>query len=213
MNRHVRVPIRVRSPSDGLYRDVEKSRKPVVDAEPVVVDRRPVASRETEDTAPDRPVTRSTAPEPECSAEEQAEELREWRDRALRLQAEMDNFRKRQQRLAEEQAEATKERLLRSFLTVSDNLERALDAAQRDDAGLLEGVEMTYRSFKQLLRQEGVEEMEVEGATFDPNRHQAIATVPHLEVGADQDTVVEVPQQGYLLNGRLLRPAQVVVAN
>jgi molecular chaperone GrpE len=213
MNRHVRVPIRVRSPSDRLYGEVEKSLKPVLDAEPIVMDRRPVASRETETTTPDRPATRSTGSEPECSAENDQEELREWRDRALRLQAEMDNFRKRQQRLAEDQAEATRERLLRGFLTVSDDLERALDATRSDHAGLLEGVEMTYRSLRQLLRQEGVEEVEVEGEVFDPNLHEAIATVPHLEVGADADTVVEVSQRGYHLNGRLLRPARVVVAN
>jgi molecular chaperone GrpE len=211
MNRYVRVPIRVRRPPDRRYREVAKSEQPVVDAEPDVVDRLPVSRGQPETASPEPRTVESNVAESESTADP-GEELREWRDRALRLQAEMDNFRKRQQRLADERAEATRERLLRSFLTVSDNLERALDAAESEQAGLREGVEMTYRSLKQLLKQEGVEEIEVKGEAFDPNRHEAIATVPHLDVDADQDTVVEVSQRGYQLDGRLLRPARVVVA-
>ncbi|MGD2146401.1 MAG: nucleotide exchange factor GrpE [Anaerolineae bacterium] len=211
MNRHVRVPIRVRRPTDGRYREVSRSERSVVDAEPDVVDRQPVSRGEPETASPKPAGAKSHAPESE-SASDPEQELRAWRDRALRLQAEMDNFRKRQKRLADERAEATRERLLRSFLTVSDDLERALHATQSEHAGLHEGVEMTYRSLKQLLKQEGVEEIEVKGRAFDPNRHEAIATVPHLEVGADENTVVEVSQRGYHLDGRLLRPARVVVA-
>ena len=211
MNRHVRVPVRVRRPTDGRCREVATSEQPVVDAEPDVIDRQPVSRGQLGTTSPKPRTTKSNAAESQSTADSE-EELHAWRDRALRLQAEMENFRKRQQRLADERVEATKERLLRSFLTVSDDLERALDAAQHEKAGLHEGVEMTYRSLKQLLKQEGVEEIEVEGKAFDPNRHEAIATVPHLAVDADQDTVVEVSQRGYQLDGRLLRPARVVVA-
>jgi len=212
MNKHVRVPIRVRRPTDDRYREVAKSEQPVVEAEPSVVDRQPVSRGGPETTSPKPPANSSNTSQSQSTADPE-KELREWRDRALRLQAEMDNFRKRQQRLADERAEAARERLLRSFLTVSDDLERALDAAQSEHAGFHKGVEMTYRSLKQLLKQEGVEEIEVKGEAFDPNRHEAIATVPHLKVDADLGTVVEVSQRGYQLDGRLLRPARVVVAN
>ncbi|MGD2145030.1 MAG: nucleotide exchange factor GrpE, partial [Anaerolineae bacterium] len=64
----------------------------------------------------------------------------------------------------------------------------------------------------QSLRQEGVETIDAQGEVFDPTWHEAIAAVPHEEAGVDQDTVAGVAQQGYRLDGRLLRPAQVVVA-
>jgi molecular chaperone GrpE len=124
----------------------------------------------------------------------------------------MENFRKRQQRLAEERVQANQGRLLRSFLMVSDDLERALGMEGGANDSLREGVELTYRSLKQLLKQEGVEQIEADGEIFDPTWHEAVATVPHEKVGVDQDIIVEVAQQGYHLNGRLLRPARVVVA-
>jgi molecular chaperone GrpE len=135
-----------------------------------------------------------------------------WRDRALRLQAEMENFRKRQERLTQERIAADRERLLRAFLQVADDLERILSADQADAESLRQGVSLTYRTLKQIMDQEGVEPIQAEGAPFDPAQHEAVSGVPHHKAGVMPETVVQVMQQGYRLGDRLLRPARVVVA-
>jgi molecular chaperone GrpE len=215
MNRQVRVPIRVRHPADGSRREVEEKQPPVVEPEPAIVEQGPISAAEKEPVASVSPKSETgpSVAQPEPQAQEQLrEELEEWRDRALRLQAEIENFRKRQQRLAEDRVQANRERLLRSFLLIADDLERALSVGAGDNESLREGVQVTYRSLKQLLKQEGVERIEAKGKTFDPVWHEAVATVPHQKAGADQDIIVDVAQQGYRLDGRLLRPARVVVA-
>jgi molecular chaperone GrpE len=140
------------------------------------------------------------------------ESLAEWRDRALRLQAEIENFRKRQQRLAEERIREDRERLLRAFLAVSDDLERALGSDSNDAARLREGVELTHHGLMQLLDREGVETIKALGEAFDPELHEGIATVPHQQAGIEPNTVAQVVQTGYRYGDRLLRPARVVVA-
>lgn len=135
-----------------------------------------------------------------------------WRDRALRLQAEMENFRKRQQRLADERVAADRGRLLRAFLNVNDNLERALNADGTDAESLRQGVNLTYQTMERLLEQEGAELIQARGQPFDPAWHEAVSTVPHQQADAEPDTVIEVVQAGYRLGDRLLRPARVVVA-
>jgi molecular chaperone GrpE len=216
MNRQVRVPIRVKHSPDGSPLEEGEERQPVVESEPPVVEREPIMQEGAAEAAPASPrAERMPAPPRGEEQEEQAEALREeletWRDRALRLQAEIENFRKRQRRFAEEHIETNRARLLRNFLMIADDLERAL-RAEGDQESLRDGVEMTYRSVQQLLKQEGVEQIEARGRAFDPEWHEAVATVPHQEIDADRDTVVEVTQQGYRLDGRLLRPARVVVA-
>jgi molecular chaperone GrpE len=135
----------------------------------------------------------------------------DWRDRALRLQAEMDNFRKRQQRLAQDEIQSERQRLLRDFLPIVDDLERAL-AAARDGGGLREGVELTHRAALQLLRREGVERIEDRGHDFDPSWHEAVTTVDHRQAGVPPNVIVEVLAPGYRYGEQLLRPARVVVA-
>jgi len=139
--------------------------------------------------------------------------LEEWRDRALRLQAEMENFRKRQQRLTEEAIMADRKRLLRSFLQVADDLERALSADETDADNLRQGVHLTYQTLKRLLEQEDVKPLQPQGQPFDPAWHEAVGSVPHQVAGVRPNTVVEVDQKGYSLGDRLLRPARVLVAD
>jgi molecular chaperone GrpE len=137
----------------------------------------------------------------------------DWRDLALRLQAEMENFRKRQRRLAESEVTSEQERLLRGVLSVADNLERALaSSAAGADGGLRQGVELTYNALLQWLGRQGVERMHSRGRPFDPALHEAISTVPCDVHGAAPQTVLEVAEEGYTLQSRLLRPAKVVVA-
>jgi molecular chaperone GrpE len=140
------------------------------------------------------------------------ETLNEWRDQALRLQAEMDNFRKRQQRLAQERIAADRERLLLDFVGVADDLERALNADAVDADGLRQGVDLTHQALLTLLDREGLEPITPQGQPFDPTWHEAIGTVPHEQTGVEPDVVVDVITPGYRLEDRLLRPARVVVA-
>jgi len=218
MNNQVRVPIRVRRADAGAsHRDNETGRA-VSESEPAVVEGDPVAVRK-KSVMSQKPSTRRELPSESDSEPENDEELislREdlemWRDRALRLQADIENFRKRQRRLAEERIEANRGRLLRNFLTVADNLERALQAENGEGGPLREGVEVTRRSLEQLLRQEGVERIMAEGEIFDPNWHEAVGTVPQERVDGERGTVVDVTQPGYRLSDRLLRPARVIVA-
>ena len=135
-----------------------------------------------------------------------------WHDRALRLQADMDNFRKRQQRLSQDRVEADRQRMLRAFLNVIDDLERALDAPDTTVEGLRQGVELTHRTALQLLKKEGVERIHAQSQPFDPNWHDAVATVEHNGNGQAPNTNVRVTEPGYRLGDQLLRPAKVVVA-
>ncbi len=139
-----------------------------------------------------------------------AAERDEWRDKALRLQAEMINFRKRQERHAENRIENERERLLRAMLEVADNLEKALANADRDDP-LYQGVKITYDGLLNFLRQEGVEAIEAEGQPFDPNWHEAVAKVPAQEGQEADEAVVAVERRGYRRGDKVLRPARVVV--
>ena len=175
-------------------------------------------ARKAAGVAPQRNVaTAQQAPvqEPPGAAEQVTageESVAVWRDRALRLQAEIDNFRKRQQRLAEERIREDRERLLRAFLSVSDDLERALDSDSEDAARLREGVDLTRQGLMRLLDREGVEPIDALGQPFDPALHEGVATIPHWQAGVESNRVAEVLETGYRYGDRLLRPARVIVA-
>jgi molecular chaperone GrpE len=137
---------------------------------------------------------------------------KEWQDRALRLQAEMENYRKRQQRRAQEQVRAEQERLLDDVFTLADNLERTLDAAE-EDSPVRDGVALTYDELLRVLRKYGVERIDAEGEPFDPTWHEAVGVVSANGLGVEVGIVVSEAQAGYRRDGRLLRPARVIVAN
>jgi molecular chaperone GrpE len=221
MYRRVRVPVRVR-PS-GVPRQPSIADEPAAaaparpEAEPAIPEPEPDTQHATRNTQHGTCNTHEVRyqtqdPERESQVVEEEETLDLWRDRALRLQAEIENFRKRQQRLAEERILADRERLLRAFLRVADDLERVLNADGADAGDLRQGVDLTYRSLMQLLDQEGAEPIEAVGQPFDPAWHEAVGTVPHVRAGAEPDTVVKVVEAGYRLGDRLLRPARVIVA-
>jgi molecular chaperone GrpE len=134
----------------------------------------------------------------------------DWQSLALRLQADMDNYRKRQARRADDAIAAERERLLRLMLLVADNLTRALNQDGQGDEVLRQGVELTYRELMRLLEAEGVTRIEAVGRTFTPELHEAVATV--VSEPQAVGTVVEEVESGYKLGGKLLRPARVVVA-
>lgn len=137
-----------------------------------------------------------------------AEEL-DWQSLALHLKADMDNFRKRQVRRADEAIAAERERLLRLVLPVADNLDRALSYDVRGNESLQQGVELTYRGLMRFLEAEGVTRVEAVGQPFTPELHEAVSMVP---ADSDSGIVVEELEKGYKLGGKLLRPARVIVA-
>ena len=137
------------------------------------------------------------------------DEAGELKSRLAYLAAEFDNFRKRAAREREAQAAYGNEQLLRAVLPFLDNLERAMDQTGADASAILSGVRMTYDQFLVELRKFGLEQMSAEGREFDPALHEAIASAPWK--GLPEGTVLSEARKGYLLNGRLLRPAQVTV--
>jgi molecular chaperone GrpE len=126
------------------------------------------------------------------------------------LAAEFENFRKRVAREREAQAAFGNEQVLRAVLPFLDNLERAMDQAGTSADALLSGVRMTYALFLSELRKFGLEQLLAQGGTFDPSLHEAIASVPSS--GKPGGAILAEARKGYLLHGRLLRPAQVTVA-
>lgn len=164
------------------------------------------------------------APEPdgeeaiEATLEEQLQaaqaEAASNKDLYLRALADLENYRKRSQREKEDAIRFANDNLLRNTIPVLDNLERAIEHARlsnEEQAGLLEGVEMTLEQFRKLLEASGVTPVEAIGQPFDPNFHQAMGQVPTAD--HSPNTVVQELQKGYLLNERLLRPSLVMVSS
>ena len=129
-----------------------------------------------------------------------------------RLQADFDNYKKRQEKKQREFIEFANERLINNLLSVIDNLERALDSTknEKDTRAIREGINNTLKEFYNILKKEGVVPMESIGHRFDPYKHEAvmkIETDKHLE-----DTVAEEFKKGYYIKSKVLRPAMVKVA-
>jgi molecular chaperone GrpE len=142
---------------------------------------------------------------------EKDQEIGALKDRLLRLQAEFENVKKRQARERAEFLKFANEGLLREFLPVLDNLERAVGSAtdEAQPAAIRTGLEMIVRLFRSTLEKAGVTLLESQGAPFDPNTMQAVEQVESPD--GREGVVAEVVQQGYLLEGRVLRPAMVKV--
>jgi molecular chaperone GrpE len=138
-----------------------------------------------------------------------AKERDELLDTLQRLQAEFDNYRKRAARDQQSLVTRAHERLVKELLPVFDDLERALEAAEaHEEAKLEEGVALVTRAFGDILRKEGLEEIETDGR-FDPHVHEALLSQPSE---AEEGSVIEVIQKGYRLGDRVIRPARVVIA-
>ena len=148
--------------------------------------------------------------DPEARIAELEAALLALRDEQLRERADLDNQRKRMARDLDQARRFANERLLSELLPVLDNLERGLEAGGTDFERLREGVELTLRQFQKVVEDHGLVPVPGAGHPFNPDHHQAVSVAESTEHPAD--TVVNAMQKGYLLNGRLLRPALVVVA-
>lgn len=154
----------------------------------------------------------SEAPPADAARSELETRLREAEDRALRVQAELENFRKRSQREFDDARRYREIDLLRDLLPVLDNLERAVDAAGKasDVESLVSGFRMTAQQIEKVLLIHGCKPIETENQPFDPTIHEAISQQP--VAGATPGTVVGVAAKGYRLHDRVVRPAQVIVS-
>ena len=137
------------------------------------------------------------------------QELAEARDQVLRSRAEEDNTRRRTARDAENARKFALEKFTRELLPVIDNFERAIEAAD-DDSAVREGLDLSMKLLLGVLEKAGIELVDPIGEPFDPTYHEAMATVDNPD--AEPGSVTEVIQKGYVLNGRLLRAAMVLVA-
>ena len=139
-------------------------------------------------------------------------EVEELQNRNLRLMAEFDNAKKRAVREREDYVRFANESLLRELLPVLDNFDRALQAAKGDprSGAVTAGIELIQRELLRVLEKSGAVPFQSVGQPFDPERHEAVARVPTTD--QPEMTVVAETARGYLLNGRVLRPAMVTVA-
>ncbi|MEM1187922.1 MAG: nucleotide exchange factor GrpE [Pseudomonadota bacterium] len=141
------------------------------------------------------------------------DELAQAKDAALRATAEAQNAKRRAEQDVEKARKYALERFCAELLPVVDNLERALEAATPDDEAvrpMAEGVELTLKSFMGALQKFQIEALDPAGEPFDPELHQAMSMVENPD--AEPNTVLAVMQKGYTLNGRLVRPAMVMVS-
>lgn len=139
-------------------------------------------------------------------------ELAEHRDAMLRMQAEMENLRKRLIRDLERSRKFALERVMADLLPVMDSLERGVQAGAESTTveSLLEGKALILKMFSKALEEHGLERVDPLGETFDPESHEAMTMQPSQEYA--ENVVMEVLQKGFRLNERLLRPAMVVVS-
>ncbi len=132
-----------------------------------------------------------------------------------RMREENEAFRARQARDLERRAEEAKAQILGSFLEIADSLDRALFMAEgaggdSSQQGLLDGIEIIRQQLSQKFQEHGVEEIEAQGSSFNPEFHEAVGTVG-VEAAAQEGLILEEVQRGYLMGGRVLRPARVRV--
>lgn len=138
-------------------------------------------------------------------------QIAEWKETALRVTADLDNYRKRMTREKTDLLRYGNQALLEELLPVLDNFEMGMQAAAQDEGSMIFlGMQMVKKQLDEFLSNQGVEEVPAEGLAFDPNVHEAVSQEESTEVPCG--SVMQVMRRGYRMNDRLLRPAKVVVA-
>lgn len=136
----------------------------------------------------------------------------DWRDRYQRLRADFDNYRKNADKERQKLVGFGKEALLEDIFPVVEHMERALEAARdmQAPAGMLEGIELVYGELTRAMERHGVERVKTVGEPFDPQIHEAVSVTNEDRYA--EDTVVDEVRPGFLKDGKLLRPAAVIVS-
>lgn len=140
----------------------------------------------------------------------QEKKLEEQEDRLKRLMAEFDNFKKRSTKEREGLYNSLVSDIFTNLLPVIDNLEKAVEA-KTEDEGYKQGVELVLKQFKDVLKANGVEEIETIGQTFDPELHEAVSLVQDESLGEKE--IKEEFRKGYKIGSKVIRHSMVVVAN
>lgn len=136
--------------------------------------------------------------------------LAQAQEQLIRMQAEMENVRRRSEQDVAKAHKYAIEKFVKELLPVVDSLEQALQNKGDETGSVVEGVELTLKMFVDTLARLKVEQINPEGERFDPQEHEAMSMQPGT--GAEPNTVIMVVQKGYKLNGRLIRPARVIVS-
>ena len=199
-------------------KDTTSSPDPTDTNEPVSEPEVETAQTESDASAEAEASTDATGEEPkELTLEEQLEqakkEAHEAKEAHLRAVADLENFRRRMVREKDDLRAYAAANVVEELMPVLDNLGFALTAARAENAelkSLADGVEMVATQFKTALGNHGLKEINPANEAFDPNLHEALSQQPSDEV--EEGTVVQVVRIGYTLNGRLLRPASVIVS-
>jgi len=138
------------------------------------------------------------------------EEYNKLKNEYLRLLADFDNYRKRMAKEIEDAKESAKRAIINDFLTILDNLEKAIEMAYQHKDAIIEGIELSIKSFKDMLKKHGVEEIKPDKETFNPNLHDALMMQESEDL--PKDTVIQTVQKGYIYKDKLIRPAKVIVS-
>lgn len=174
------------------------------------------ASLENQEEANDEASKNADTAENEVDLQAELEkltaEVKEKSDKALRLQADFENFRRRTSKEKDELAAVVTQGVMKDMLPLLDNFERAMAAETTDMEAFQKGVEMIFTQFQEVLKKNGLEHIETEGKKFDPNFHQAVMRVQNDKL--EDDDIAQELQKGYMVKGRVIRPSMVqVVAN
>lgn len=178
----------------------------------------PVEQVETEQEQAQDEVKSELSPEEEIAGlylelEAAKQTIADQKDSVVRAAADVENMRRRAAQDVEKAHKFALEKFANELLPVIDNLHRAIEFSDKENETLkpvLEGVEMTLKSFEEAVAKFGVETVNPQGEIFNPEFHQAMSIQPSNDVAPN--TVLAVMQKGYTLNGRLLRPAMVMVS-
>jgi|TARA_R100000900_G_scaffold39187_2_gene32293 molecular chaperone GrpE len=188
--------------------DSKQDKDPAIDGESPEVAEDQLAAGEQAPGAED-----DEGPTEEELVQKLEEDLLAARDAVLRAQADAQNARRRAEQDVEKARKFALEGFCKELLPVVDNLERALEVTAGHDESvkpIVDGVELTLKSFQDALRKYNIEAVDPQGEPFDPQLHQAMSMVENAEV--EPNTVIAVMQKGYTLNQRLVRPAMVMVS-
>lgn len=174
------------------------------------------AAEGSEEEAPEEAASEGAAMQEEIEAlkgqvEKLTGDLQEKKDHLLRLQADFDNFRRRSAKEREEISAIVTQNFCKDMLPLLDNFERAMAAETKDVEAFQKGVEMIFTQFQEVLKKNGLEQIEAVGQKFDPNFHQAVMRVEDPE--REDDTVAQELQKGYMVKGRVIRPSMVQVVS
>ena len=194
-------------PEAEVSPEAETEQEQMPEAEPA-----PDSSSKTEpapETASDSDSEEQVAEKPAAEGESAPEP--DWKDRYARTLADFDNYRKRMARDREELAQFAAKDILKDLLPTVDNLALALEKAENKEDPFVQGVKLAYDGFLKALADHGATPLDSVGEPFDTNYHEALAQLPSPDVA--EGVVMNEVKRGWLLHGKLLRAAQVVVSS